>query len=200
MDIVLTVLAWRRGWKAWALLPIGIAFFIALVISGSSNLGTSGIFLYLLIALAELGTLGYMVAKPRRVSQPHFESSNSPAKAGAVSTPVDEPAKLLPATVACSTATAKLVLPDGSEIRIDDAVKPIGRDDFDKVVSPEDLKYISRHHMVIRAEDGKYFVEDLNSANGTKANGIDISGKGIEAFKNGDRIAVADVVALTFQV
>jgi pSer/pThr/pTyr-binding forkhead associated (FHA) protein len=66
-------------------------------------------------------------------------------------------------------------------------------------VSPEDLKYISRQHLMIRTEEDKYFVEDLNSANGTKTNGSDIRGKSRQELKDGDRIEVADVVALTFK-
>jgi pSer/pThr/pTyr-binding forkhead associated (FHA) protein len=42
-------------------------------------------------------------------------------------------------------------------------------------------------------------VEDLNSANGTKTNGSDIRGKSRQELKDGDRIEVADVVALTFK-
>jgi hypothetical protein len=199
MDIALAVFAWRRGWKAWALLPIGLAFFIVLIISGSGAVVTpAGIFFNFIVVLAELVTLGYMVAKPRRVSHPHVESSSS-AEADAVNVSIDKSETSLPATVIAYIATAKLVLPDGSEILIDDAVRSIGRDDFDKVVSPEDLKYISRQHMVIRAEDGKYLVEDLNSTNGTKANGKDIRGKSRQELKDGDRIDVADVLALTFK-
>jgi len=201
MDIALTVFAWRRGWKAWALLPLGIAFFIVLVISSSAALEESaGILLYFLVVLAELGALGYMVAKPRRVSQPHVRNKLSPAEASSISTPVDKPAKLLPATAVCSTATAKLVLPDGNEIRIDDAVKPIGRNDFDKIVPQENLKYISRQHLLILSNMGRYFIEDLNSVNSTKANGVDIRGKGRQELKDGDRIEIADMVALTFHV
>jgi hypothetical protein len=201
MDIALAIFAWRRGWKAWSLLPIGVAFFIVLVISGSEGLDTpAGIFLYFLVALAELGTLGYMVAKPRQVSQPGIWNSARPAGAEAIRVPDRKQSTPLPATIVCSAAMAKLVLPDGSEIPVDDAVKPIGRNDFDKAVSPEDLKYISRQHLMITAQDDKYFVEDLNSTNGTKANGSDIQGKSRQELKDGDRIEVADMVALTFKV
>jgi hypothetical protein len=30
-EIILTIFAWRNGWKWWALLPVGIAFFIGLI-------------------------------------------------------------------------------------------------------------------------------------------------------------------------
>jgi pSer/pThr/pTyr-binding forkhead associated (FHA) protein len=112
--------------------------------------------------------------------------------------PIDKPSSL-PATVVSATAAPKLVLPDGIEIPVNAAAKSIGRIDFDKVLSREDLKYISRQHLVIKAEDDKYYIEDLNSTNGTKTNGLDIKGKSRQELKDGDRIRVADVVELTFK-
>jgi hypothetical protein len=42
-------------------------------------------------------------------------------------------------------------------------------------------------------------MEDLNSMNGTKTNGIEIRGRRCE-LNNGDKIEVAGVAALTFKV
>lgn len=198
MDIVLAVFAWRRGWKAWALLPIGMAFLMILFIGGAGVDGGEALFLYVVIGFAELGTLGFMVAKPRLASQTQFSSDESRDDVSPVSIPIDKPSSL-PATVVSSTGTPKLVLPDGLEIPVNAAAKPIGRVDFDKVVSQESLKYISRQHLVIEADDDKYFIEDLNSTNGTKTNGVDIRGKRRQELKDGDRINVADVVELTFK-
>jgi hypothetical protein len=40
VEIVLTVFAWRKGWKAWALLPLGIVmcigFFVGIMIGAGS--------------------------------------------------------------------------------------------------------------------------------------------------------------------
>jgi hypothetical protein len=32
LEILLTVVCWRRGWKAWALTPLGVAFFTGFAI------------------------------------------------------------------------------------------------------------------------------------------------------------------------
>jgi len=35
VEIILTVVAWRRGWKAWALLPLGVCFILALLLGAA---------------------------------------------------------------------------------------------------------------------------------------------------------------------
>ena len=40
IEIILTVFAWRNGWKWWALLPVGIAVLIGIVVGLS--VGISG--------------------------------------------------------------------------------------------------------------------------------------------------------------
>ena len=92
------------------------------------------------------------------------------------------------------------ILPDNSKIAIENSVKVIGRSDLEKVFSPDNLKYVSRRHFIINSEGGKYYIEDLNSANGTKVNGIDIKGKGKQEIKDGDKIDLANTVVLTFRV
>ena len=29
LEVVLTIVAWRKGWRGWALLPMGILYFVA---------------------------------------------------------------------------------------------------------------------------------------------------------------------------
>jgi pSer/pThr/pTyr-binding forkhead associated (FHA) protein len=55
-------------------------------------------------------------------------------------------------------------------------------------------------HLIISFENGQYYVEDQNSANGTRLNGTEIKGKGKYRLDNGDQIAVAEVITLTFKV
>jgi pSer/pThr/pTyr-binding forkhead associated (FHA) protein len=47
---------------------------------------------------------------------------------------------------------------------------------------------------------GKYFIEDYQSANGTKLNGVDIKGRGLHLLKTGDKIDVAGILVLIFRV
>jgi hypothetical protein len=69
LQIGLTIAAWRRGWKAWALLPLGIAFGAALVIGlvmGISGASEGGIFaMGLFFDIACISGLIAMVVKPR---------------------------------------------------------------------------------------------------------------------------------------
>jgi hypothetical protein len=73
-EIILMVAAWRRGWKGWALLPIGIAMFVAFLLasgvaaSGGSMQDVWGV--ALLGDLACIGALIAMVARPRNTELP----------------------------------------------------------------------------------------------------------------------------------
>jgi hypothetical protein len=109
------------------------------------------------------------------------------------------PARVEPATTPPPSARAKLILPDNSEISLAEETRSIGRSDFEETVPAKALSYISRQHLRISYENGDYFIEDRNSANGTKLNGVDIKGKGWQGLKDGDRIDVADVTTLTFK-
>ncbi len=53
-----------------------------------------------------------------------------------------------------------------------------------------DVAAVSRRHAVVHAEDGRFFVEDLGSRNGTLVNGQKIVGK--TPLRDGDRILVCD--------
>lgn len=74
-----------------------------------------------------------------------------------------------------------------------------GRADFINMLSPEDARYVSRQHFQIKYDNGKYYIQDLGSKNGTKLNGIDIRGKGWVELNNGDTIGIADVLEMRFQ-
>lgn len=112
-----------------------------------------------------------------------------------------------PAVTAPPVARARLILPDNSEILLTEATKMIGRSDFERAVSADDLKYISRvqadqgrFQFRTSFENGKFYVEDLNSANSTKLNGVEIKGKGKQELKDSDKLEVAEVAAVTFKM
>ncbi|MHB8105306.1 MAG: FHA domain-containing protein [Dehalococcoidales bacterium] len=105
-----------------------------------------------------------------------------------------------PATTPAPVNIAKLVLPDNRESIIRGTDKTLGRHDFDNIVSPEELKFISREHIVIKTDGSRYYVEDKGSSNGTKVNDVSITGKGRWELKDGDRIKLADVVTLQFKL
>lgn len=53
---------------------------------------------------------------------------------------------------------------------------------------------ISRHHAKITRDGGNYFIEDLNSTNGTTVNGEILSYKELQKLNRMDEIAFADVI------
>ena len=66
IEIVLTVLAWRKGWRGWALMPLGILIFVAFFIGVVGTL--SGFNEQQLqqgaaapLAIMELATLGVLI-------------------------------------------------------------------------------------------------------------------------------------------
>lgn len=70
----------------------------------------------------------------------------------------------------------------------------IGRGHDCQIVLPE--RQVSRHHAKIVFEDGRYYVHDLDSKNGTHLNGQQVEGKA--ALQDGDEIQIALCVKLVF--
>ena len=126
------------------------------------------------------------------------ESTPPEAEPHLAETPAELPEE--PTTPTVRASYGKLALADNTEIQLTGPTTDIGRDNFGKLASDDTLNYVSRQHCRITTEEGKYFIEDLQSANGTKVNGVDIVGKGKQELKDGDRIDLADVVSLTFRV
>lgn len=66
-EILLTFFAWRKGWKWYALLPVGVSFIVGILIgmgigaSGGDPSGAAG--LSMVLDLIATGILIYMVAK-----------------------------------------------------------------------------------------------------------------------------------------
>jgi len=99
-----------------------------------------------------------------------------------------------------SSKKGKLVLPDDSEIEIDESQRLVGRADLKKFLesNPDD---ISRGHFTVYEEDNKYFLEDGStnvqykpSSQHTILNDEDITGKGRKELKDGNTIKISDLV------
>jgi hypothetical protein len=95
-------------------------------------------------------------------------------------------------------ASAKIVLPDGSEIQLAKNSRVLGRSDLARALSLDELGLISRRHFEVKAEDEQFYIEDLSSANGTRLNGEDISGQGQVGLNNDDVIEPAGAIQLKF--
>ena len=55
-----------------------------------------------------------------------------------------------------------------------------------------DNPVVSKHHAMIQKKEGKYFLMDLNSTNGTKVNGTKISANVQEALQDESHIEFAN--------
>lgn len=65
----------------------------------------------------------------------------------------------------------------------------IGRNNQNKIIIKD--PYISKNHLKIVKDEGDYYIEDLNSANGTFINGTKIMDA--VRLKNGDRIRLGQI-------
>jgi len=114
-----------------------------------------------------------------------------------------QPARVTPQpgiSPSTSPTGPRLRLKDNGEIYLTAETKWLGRDDLSGIVPERDLRYTSRQHLIIGFESGQYYIEDQNSTNGTKLNGVQIRGKGKYRLHHGDQIQLADLIMLTFEV
>jgi hypothetical protein len=116
-----------------------------------------------------------------------------------VSSPDEAEPEGLSAALPSAVPSAKIVLPNGTEIRLA-GNRVIGRGDLARALSLDDLVLISRRHFEVKLDDEQFYVEDLGSANGTHLNGEDISGKGLVSLNNDDIIEPAGAISLKFHL
>jgi pSer/pThr/pTyr-binding forkhead associated (FHA) protein len=98
-------------------------------------------------------------------------------------------------------------MPGGNEITLTGEPVFIERSDFNGTFSQELLMKVSRQHILITYDRGKYYLKDYGrdgtgSTNHTRLNGIDIHGKRKKALKDGDKIELAcqPELTLTFKL
>lgn len=95
---------------------------------------------------------------------------------------------------------ARLILSNNNEIKITESEKIFGREDFLGAIPSDDLQFIGRQHFkIIKTDDGRY-IEDMDSANGTKLDKREIKGSGQQKLEDGAKIQVADVLDLEYKV
>jgi len=85
LEIGLAIAAWRRGWKGWALLPLGIAagigFLGGLIIGASGGSEESALVIGIVADVIGIGALIAMIIKPRKKSQ-YLESRRASEPTG----------------------------------------------------------------------------------------------------------------------
>jgi len=92
-----------------------------------------------------------------------------------------------------------LVLPDGSEIRVENDLV-FGRADIIDSISPSEASWVSREQFTIAMDDGRFHIEDKGSTNGTRLDGEDIKGLGPRELSEADIITLADSIDLEFKL
>lgn len=107
-----------------------------------------------------------------------------------------EPMEAVP-TIPKAVELAKLVLPNNREIEIGEK-KEFGREDFKDVVSGEKFRFISRSHFKITRSNEAFYIEDLESTNGTMLNEEEIKGLGRRKLKDGDEILIAKMLKIRY--
>lgn len=90
----------------------------------------------------------------------------------------------------------KLVFPNSGEFILKDYERKFGREDFLGLDDGDNLLYIGKEHFRLTRLDDGFYMEDLNSKNGTKINDQDISGLGKIKLKDGDEIKIARIKIL----
>jgi hypothetical protein len=162
--------------------------------TGAPPTGTMTWPFYLLVALlvVAVGVILFLVIrKPvSRKAMPQATTDQTRSEAASVST----------SKVAAPVAKAILIFPNGSSIPFTGSSKIVGRSDFQSVLPIDKLVSISRRHLSITLEIGKYYAEDKNSANGTLLNSVEIKGKGRFELKDGDVIEPANEAKFTFRI
>ncbi len=101
-----------------------------------------------------------------------------------------------------STPKARVMMPGDAEITLTGEPVFIERGDFNGTLSPDLLMRVSRQHILITCDKGKYYLKDYGrdgtgSTNHTKLNGIDIHHKRKKALQDGDKIELAGQPELT---
>ena len=101
-----------------------------------------------------------------------------------------------------SVPKARVMMPGGAEITLTGEPVFIERSDFNGTMSQDLLMKVSRQHILITCDKGKYYLKDYGrdgtgSTNHTRLNGIDIFNKRKKALKDGDKIELAGQPELT---
>lgn len=149
---------------------------------------------FLIVLAAVIIALGVVAIYVRQRS----ERQITPVPVSPLPPPREPTAVKQPVTIV-GAPLAYLELPNGVSIPITVSSKEFGREDFAAYAPQSLLHYISSRHFRIYFSGGTWFIEDLNSTNGTIVDGRQIRGAGPVELKAGSVIQPAGVIKLTFR-
>ncbi len=92
----------------------------------------------------------------------------------------------------------EIILPNSEKIPIRNDETVLGREDFLGTTSPDDLLFVGKEHLKIIRKLDNFFIEDMNTKNGTKINGKALKIHERLKLKDGDRIVVANILNLKY--
>lgn len=170
------------------------------IFTGDPNGGTSSSTNLWLMYILLIALLGVAVAAI------FFLARRKPAVAHAIAVS-DRPESVTRAATgvvahtrpAASGYDARFITTSGYELNLTGKSGILGRNDFQSALKPGSADLISRRHILIDYEDGRYYIEDAGSTNGTRLNGRPIKGMGKQLLKDGDTIELGNVLTFTFR-
>jgi len=149
-----------------------------------------------LLAVAAAVIVALLVRRPSTTSAAQPAGTRPAAEAASASTSVASPAT----SPVIEAMAAKLAMPNGSEVLLAGNARSLGRKDFEKFLAPGEVSYLSRQHINIWFEEGKYYIEDRSSTNGTRVNGTEIKDAGRHVLEDGNTIDLAGKLNITFKL
>jgi len=159
---------------------------------GLSGISDNPVMLITLLGLLAVAAAVAIVLFVRRPAAAH-------ARAGYLAT-ATRAASGTPGTTPGDTGPGpKFILSNGQQLSLSGNAGSLGRSDFSSLLKADEADLISRKHIRFDCEDGECYIEDRGSTNGTRLNGSSIEGKGRYLLREGDKIELADILALTYK-
>jgi hypothetical protein len=94
---------------------------------------------------------------------------------------------------------ANLILPNNNNIIVNGAERTMGREDFVGIFATDKLLFIGKDHFKITREEGCFYIQDLNTKNGTMVNGEMLQGSEKRKLENGDEITIAQTMNIKYE-
>jgi hypothetical protein len=165
-------------------------------LSGSNSSTNSWLMYTLLIALLGVAAAVIIFLITRKPAAAHAGTrANYAAASTAVSTGTD----LMHTAPAAAGHGAKLETSSGEQFNLGGRLGALGRKDFQSMLKPDRAELISRQHILLDYDNGRYYIEDQRSTNGTRLNGSAIKGTGRHVLKEGDTIELGNALTFTFR-
>jgi pSer/pThr/pTyr-binding forkhead associated (FHA) protein len=110
--------------------------------------------------------------------------------------------KILKTTVTHNPANnismAQLILPNNNNIVVNGVERIIGREDFVGIVTTDKLLFIGKDHLKITKEHDSFYIQDMNTKNGTMLNDEDLLGSEKKVLTSGDEILIGKTLKVKY--